>query len=158
VGSSEVRFALLVLLALAAGGHALEPRGLRNKNPGNIVAPASGRIDWWPGAVGVDDEGYLIFERKIDGIRAIVINLKSYHRKHKINTVRKIINRWTRVSSSDDDRRGYILTVSRRLGVGPDTPLNMYDPRVLREITRGIVYYENGVDPYSRELYARVFP
>lgn len=133
-------------------------RGCRNNNVGNVQAPHSGRLEAWPGAVGVDDVGYMRFRRPIDGVRAIVINLRGYHRKHGYDTVLEIICRWTKINDTPERRRAYVRFVAGRLGVRTDERLDMNDPRVLRALTRAIIYYENGQDPYPDRLYDRIFP
>lgn len=146
---------LALLLATSAGA---APRGIRNNNPGNIVVPDSGKIAAWPGAVGADDAGYMQFTSSIDGVRAIVINLRLYRERHGLCTVHDIISRWTRVNDTLEHRRAYINFVASRLGVTPETKLNLYNAKVLKQLTRAIVYYENGQDPYPDFLYGRIFP
>lgn len=132
-----------------------EPRGIRNSNPGNIRSRDGNSVGRWKNATGVDDKGYLTFRRDVDGIRALIINLKVYHKRYKINTVDRIIRRWC----NDVDEAGkvsYIKFVSGRLDVGPNTKLNMEDPQVLLSIARAIVHFENGKDPYSQRTYDKV--
>lgn len=149
---------LVLALALLPALAGAAPRGIRNNNPGNIQAPASGRLEAWPGAIDTDDAGYMRFARGIDGVRAIVINLRNYRQRYGLRTVHAIISRWTRVNDTPEHRRAYIRFVADRLRVQPETPLNMYDAKTLKALTSAIIYYENGQDPYSAVLYGRVFP
>ena len=130
------------------------PRGIRNHNAGNLRPN-----DWkkWPGATGADDEGYVIFKRPIDGLRAIVINLRIYKTNYRINTVQDIINRWTNDIPAKD-RVGYIKFVSSRLEVNPTTKLNMNNPKIIKQLAKAIIFFENGQDPYSDKIYKRIFP
>jgi len=110
----------------------------------------------WPGAIGVDDQGHLIFARPIDGLRAIVICLKKYRDKG-LKSPFGIISRWTR-GHPGKDRENYIKFVSHRLNCFEWTRLDLYDPVVLESLTKAIVHFENGKDPYPEKLYRSVFP
>lgn len=146
---------LVLLILLLVGQVQAAPRGVRNNNPGNI---ASLTPTAWVGAYAIDDAGYLIFKRKIDGVRAIVINLRLYNLKHRLCTVNGIIRRWTNISDTPEQQARYVAFVASRLGVRPGQRLNMNDPLVIYRLTRAIVFYENGQDPYSDRLYLAIFP
>lgn len=151
--------ALACMIASSAHPATAEaPRGVRNNNPGNVAAPASGRLSAWPGAYAVDDAGYMKFRRRVDGIRAIVINLKSYRKRHGIRTVARIIDRWTNITDTPEQKSAYIDYVCWRTGFKRHQKLDMGDPKVLHALTRAIIFYENGRDPYPEKLYAKIFP
>ena len=164
-----MRLLLALMLALSAHGAITDlhgnidnrPRGIRNNNAGNITS-----IRWqrWHGAIGFDNDGYLIFRRRIDGIRAVVINLKAYRSKYGIRTPFGIVKRWTRGQSQVDQIK-YVRVICERLAyhngvnyVDPYTKIDLNDPEILLSITRSIIYYENGVDPYPDNLYETIFP
>jgi hypothetical protein len=150
---------LLVALLLLASIAGADTRGMRNKNYGNVAIPASGRLDVWPGCVGFDDAGYMVFRHRIDGLRAVVINLKAYHRRYGICQVEKIVARWTNITDSPAQKRAYTKFICNRIGVWPREKLDMNDPRVLRGLTEAIIYYENGCDAgLPSRMYDRVFP
>lgn len=161
----------ILVLLLAVSGHATvtdlhgkidyRPRGIRNNNPGNVTS-----LHWksWRGSIGFDNDGYLIFKRRIDGIRAIVINLKAYRDKYGIITPFGIVKRWTR-GQSEVDQIKYVRVICERLAshegvnyIDPHKRINLNDPETLLVMTRAIIYYENGVDPYPENLYERIFP
>jgi len=129
-------------------------RGVRNNNPGNIRPN-----DWknWPKATGLDDQGHLVFKKPIDGIRAIVINLKLYKKNHNIKTIKGIINRWIDEVPAEE-RKPYIDFMAERLDVSEHAHLNFYDPLTLKLLTKAIIFYENGYDPYPEKLYKMIFP
>ena len=150
-----MRHILLVLLLIFSSNiSAKSSRGIRNCNPGNLRSDS-----WrsWNGATGTDEEGYIIFRRKIDGLRAIVINLRAYRQKHGLVSVAGIINRWTR-DLPPLSRREYIKFVCYRMGVSPWQKLDMEDPVVIKGLTRSIIAFENGSDPYSEKIYQTIFP
>jgi hypothetical protein len=150
-------FIFFVLFFISTFSCADVPRGLRNNNPGNIRGTEySFRL--WPKAKGVDDEFYLVFERPIDGIRAIVINLRAYRHNHNVKTVRQIITRWTYREGNSPVRKDYIKVVCERVGVSQDQVINFDNALVLEKLTRSIIYFENGVDPYHEKIYSRIFP
>ena len=144
-------------LILSLSLHSENARGIRNNNAGNIRGTHFSYA-LWSGAVGIDDKEYLIFKRPIDGVRAIVINLKAYRDKYKIGTVVGIVSRWTYGEADTIERQNYIQVICQRTGLRPLDQINLYDPVTLEKITRSIIYYENGVDPYHEKLYARIFP
>lgn len=81
------------------------PRGLRNNNPGNIR-----HGEKWQGmAVNQTDPEFVQFESLTWGIRALVVLLQTYRRKHRLTTVRGIITRWA--PPSENDTEAYIRAV-----------------------------------------------
>lgn len=119
---------------------ALLPRGIRNKNPGNL-RPGSP----WVGALGDDGDGYLIFDTPENGIRALAKNLLTYYRRHGLDTVAGIINRWA--PPSENNTGSYVRAVAAALGVPPDAKINV--PAQLEPLTVAIIRHENGLQPYS---------
>lgn len=148
--------AIFLCLSVFAEANAL---GIRNRNPGNI---RGNKCSAWPGCIGKDKQGHLIFRKNIHGIRAIVINLKIYRDKHKIHTLQGVANRWVKAYPQvDKDRYAKILAyqVSRFSGrrISPRSRLNMWDAGTLEAVTRAIVWCEVGKSDYSQE-YLAVFP
>jgi hypothetical protein len=74
-------------------------RGIRNKNPGNIIDGqfAQGR----PGYQGVDGR-FAVFVSFGHGIAALIALLRIYRKQHKLTTVRGIINRWAPPEDNND--------------------------------------------------------
>ena len=148
--------AILLCLSVLAQANAL---GIRNRNPGNI----RGRnCAVWPGCIGKDSQGHLIFRKPIHGIKAIVINLKIYRDRHKIRTLQGVANRWVKAyPQADKDRYAKILAyqVSKFSGrrITPRSRLNMWDAGTLEAVTRAIIWVEVGKSDYGKE-YSAVFP
>ncbi len=135
-------------------------RGERNRNPGNLRESRPGAWRLWPGAVGVDDTEHIIFRQEIDGIRAMVINLRAYRWKHGIRTPWGIVRRWTKNPKTDD---AYVQTVCKYIGGGhgqvdDHQRLDFGNAKTLERICRAIAYYENGKDPCSEQAWETVFP
>jgi hypothetical protein len=121
-------------------------RGLRNNNPGNIE-----KGDNWRGmALDQPDDRFITFKSPEYGIRAIGRILKNYQRRHGINTVRGIINRWA--PSFENNTDAYVYHVAHKVGVSPDQEITVADH--LTELTTAIIKHENGVQPYPESLIA----
>lgn len=123
----------------------LRPRGIRNNNPGNI----EDRGEAWKGLTG-NDGRYIIFEHVEFGIRAINRILNTYASKHGLNTIRGVVDRWA--PDFENDTASYIISVSRRVGIGPDAQLTAAH-RV--ELIKAIIYHENGQQPYTDDTIKR---
>ncbi|MBT0716870.1 structural protein [Rosenbergiella epipactidis] len=120
-------------------------RGIRNNNPGNIrwgddwqgLVPKSERID----------KSFCQFTASEYGIRAMIIILRNYEKKHGLNTVRKIINRWAPPVENDTD--AYINSVAKQVGVDADKVIDVTDSRVMIPLLEAVITHENGNQPYD---------
>lgn len=125
------------------------PRGIRNNNPGNIIAsPFATRM----GATGVDDKGFAIFPDAAAGERAAV-SLLGVYGQQGLNTVEQIVSKWSPPNAPGNTpqaTRNYINFVSQQLGVAPGVPLNMQDPQVLQRIAAAKFKFENGPGPLGQ--------
>jgi hypothetical protein len=128
---------------------AFEVRGIRNHNAGNIRSLSS---DTWEGQVGNDGD-FAIFESPEYGLRAMGRVLVNYGRIHGLNTISGIISRWA--PDSENNTEAYIDSVSDALGWWSWLPLDLENPDTLRDLMKAIVKHENGVQPYSEEIYDR---
>lgn len=112
------------------------PRGVRNRNPGNIRATS----DRWQGMTGVDADGFVIFDRPQNGIRAMGKVLRSYHERHGLRTVAEIISRYA--PADENDTAAYTATVAERLGLAPDEPIPW--PERVPELVAAMIRVELG--------------
>ena len=136
----------LLLGALVVGGGVAvyKARGLRNNNPGNLRA--SDRYSW-QGQVGVDADGFVIFDRWQAGMRALMINLRNQQNIHGLDTVADIITKYA--PPSENDTAAYIGAVSNALGVTPGQRISLRDPAVLSAFAQAVTRHENGLMPYD---------
>lgn len=122
--------------------------GERNNNPGNI-RPGSN----WQGMTGTAECGssgtFVVFSDPVYGIRAIGKDLLTKYSRG-LNTVAKIITVYA--PPSENLTGAYISSVSRAIGVGPDTPLNLHDPYTLGGFVKAIIAHENGRVIYDDSL------
>ena len=121
------------------------PRGIRNKNPGNIKLGTA-----WDGlADEQSDPVFCIFKESVWGIRALMRILLVYRFHHKKQTTEDIIARWAPPSENDTD--AYIKFVCDKTGFKPmdklDNSMEHYLPLI-----KSIIKMENGVQPFDDEL------
>ncbi len=132
------------------------PRGVRNRNPGNIdFNPRNA----WVGQLGLEEgvakPRFARFDSPENGIRALGKLLINYRGKDGmpgvggkgIDTVLETINRWA--PSSENDTQAYARAVATRIGVHPTAPIDIKNPATLRGMVVGIIVHENGGNPYS---------
>lgn len=120
-------------------------RGIRNNNPGNIRWG-----DDWQGLVPKSertDKSFCQFTASEYGIRAMIIILRNYEKKHGLNTVRKIINRWA--PPVENDTESYINSVAKQVGVDADKVIDVTDSRVMIPLLEAVITHENGNQPYD---------
>ena len=122
-------------------------RGERNNNPGNIDRNAT----VWQGMAQDQsrDQRFVVYEKPHYGIRALAKVLLSYYRKHGLNTVHKIIDRWA--PPSENNTGAYVNHVATVLGVGIDAPIQVDDQATLEALTLAIIEHENGRCVYAND-------
>lgn len=129
-------------------GNPLPTRGERLNNPGNIDRTAAA----WRGMA--DDQSgdarFVVFSTPEHGIRALCKVLMTYYRRHGLNTVRTIINRWA--PPGENDSVAYIDHVARILGVSYDDPIQVDDADTLELLARAIIQHENGRVIYEKAV------
>ena len=117
------------------------PRGIRNRNPGNIRATSV----MWRGQIGSDGE-FCIFQTVHDGLRALAKLLTTYNDKYGLCTPRAIIGRWA--PPNENDTNAYVAAVCVAVNTGPDDWLRLSDEQTLCDLMKGIIRHENGQQPY----------
>ncbi|MBE5252940.1 MAG: structural protein [Enterobacterales bacterium endosymbiont of Blomia tropicalis] len=126
-------------------------RGIRNNNPGNIRWG-----DEWKGLVPETqrtDKSFCQFKSAEYGIRAMIIILRNYQRKHGLSTISGIINRWA--PTNENDTQAYINSVAKATGVDPDQRIDTSDSRFMMKLLQAIIQHENGDQPYSFDVFVK---
>lgn len=118
------------------------PRGIRNRNPGNI---RHGLARWQGMADDQPDQAFVAFDTAVYGLRALMKLLLTYYHKYDLDTVQAVINRWAPPHENATDH--YVHHLSRHMGVGRYQALDMTDVNVLICLAQGIVRHENGRAP-----------
>lgn len=134
----------------AADTKAMQARGYRNKNPGNIDLNAR---NGWLGQVGLEPPPlnggkarFAVFEEHEYGIRALARLLQSYQVNHGIKTIAGIINRWA--PPNENITSSYVAFVARMVGVKPDDPVDVMKYAIARPMVEAIIRKELGGCPY----------
>ena len=121
------------------------PRGIRNKNPGNIKLGT----DWDGLASEQSDPVFCVFKESVWGIRALMRILLVYRFHHKKNTTEDIIARWA--PPNENDTNAYIKFVCKETDFNPmdklENSMKDYLPLV-----KSIIRMENGQQPFTDEL------
>lgn len=118
-----------------------ETRGVRNNNPGNID---HNNANPWQGELPVDkakESRFARFDTPESGIRALAKTLLTYFNKHKLKTVRSIINRWA--PPGENNTTAYIDQVAKFVGVGADDPIDVTKKSTLTLLVVAIIKHEN---------------
>lgn len=134
----------------------MQPRGIRNNNPGNIDY---NELNQWVGQLGLElgvaKPRFARFSHAKFGIRALAKLLLNYRGKTGIPGVGKpgidtpleFINRWA--PDVENNTAAYAAAIAKRLGVGVKDSIDVSDPKVLKELVIGIIQHENGQNPYD---------
>ncbi|MBX6386206.1 MAG: structural protein [Microbispora sp.] len=113
-------------------------RGYRNRNPGNIEHVPTNK---WQGlAEPASDGRFCRFVGHEYGLRALAVLLITYQDRHGLRTLRDIIARWA--PPAENDIVAYLAAVARRMGGGPDDPLDLHRHDHLRPLVEAIVAHE----------------
>ena len=133
------------------------PRGVRNKNPGNLDYNAGVfSRDPWVGELGLEHHPsprFTTFEASVFGIRALAKTLLTYARRRKaadgspIDTIQEVIDRWAPPSENDTD--AYAEIVRRAVGVEKGAEIDIEDPEILTALVMSIIRHENAGQPYG---------
>ena len=127
---------------MSAVNNAAMPRGISNKNPGNIRLTNI----VWSGQVTGTDPDYVTFTDPKWGIRAIVKIFRIYQQKWGIRTIGGACARWA-PAADDNDTLAYAADVSRRCLVTPDQEVDF--EKMWPAIVKAIIWHENGMQPYD---------
>lgn len=120
------------------------PRGIRNNNPGNL----RDSNDKWQGLAAIDtDTAFSVFESPVWGIRALAVTLTSYQDKHKLRSIRGIINRWA--PPKENNTTAYVNSVANACHVAADETIDVHQYEIMAPLVEAIIRHENGQGPKS---------
>ena len=124
-----------------------EPRGIRNKNPGNLRY----QQEWnWPGVVGVDSAGFARFAKPEEGLAQFGRQLQRYE-KRGLKTLGQIIPVYA--PKSENNVPAYLAAVTKATGIGAAEPLVLTDRAELIALMRAFTRHENGAPPDGIDWY-----
>lgn len=115
-------------------------RGLRNNNPGNIRLSAT----TYQGEVASTDKAFKQFKSMTYGYRAMFVLLHSYQRKHHLNTITEMINRYA--PAVENHTEAYIKAVSEWSGVPATSHITATNGDIMIPIVAAMSRVENGIE------------
>ena len=125
----------------------MEPRGIRNCNPGNIRITK----DKWQGLRVVQtDKEFFQFEAMKWGYRALLRTLQNYRKRHGCETIADFIRRWA--PPSENNTMIYIRFVCEKMGVPSVFVPNVENKAAMCMFAYAISFFENGVEPQMEEI------
>ena len=128
----EIRFKPAICTTYQCGN----PNTIARKfnNPFNIKRRVDGGK--WQGEIGYDKQGHVHFSSLEYGIRAAAFTLRSYYKKHKIDTLESIIDRFC------GGNKQYVSFLSKRMKLRPNERFNVLNK--MSELLRHMSKYESG--------------
>ena len=132
---------------------AMNSRGYRNKNPGNIDYNPANK---WQGQLGREQTSgsvrprFAVFDSHENGIRALAALLTTYYDRHKLKTINGIINRWA--PSQENNTSAYARHVSLLTERGVNEVLNLHTYADMMPLVRAIITHELGGQPYPQSV------
>ncbi len=124
----------------------LEPRGIRNHNPGNLVLTTIAWKGKVPNAQNTDGK-FEQFTQPLWGIRAMFMDVRGDIEKDGLNTIRKLLTEYA--PKFENNLAAYIQSVVSQVGIGPDARIL---PSHYLNLLKAIIRHENGKQPYSDAL------
>lgn len=121
---------------------AVETRGYRNNNAGNIKKGES----WQGMADSQTDPVFIVFKSPEYGYRAMTKVLMNYQRLHGLSTVRQIITRYA-PASDNNHTDNYIAFIAKKIGVPADQPINVKNH--IFGMVKAVAEFENGYIKHS---------
>jgi len=126
------------------------PRGIRNNNPGNIKKSTIK----WLGKIEGEDAVFETFDTMEHGIRALIIIIKTYILKHKLDTIEAIIKRFA--PATENDTYKYIDFVCRYTGFDRNTII-FFDLEDILPLVKAICRMEQGGEYITNEQIEKVW-
>ena len=128
----------------------IQAAGIRLNNPGHIE-----KGDPWQGLAEEQlHSRFATFESPVWGLRAIARTLITYNDKYGIRTASGLTNRWAPPEDNNPTSE-YAKFLANKLKRGVNEAYDVYDPDTLRTLMEGIVRFETGQQPYTKEQYDR---
>ena len=116
------------------------PRGLRNNNPLNIRISGTP----WQGKIEPNTDGQFEQFTSLEfGLRAALVNIRTYIRAYRLNTVQSIISRWA-PSSDGNNVKAYIEVVCNKAQLTPTQLLKYNDRNKLCRLVWAMAFVECG--------------
>jgi hypothetical protein len=132
------------LLTLSFLGDAIQPRGIRNNNPGNILLTS----EPWDGKLSKEqntDGKFEQFKSYAYGVRAMIVLLRNYFSTYKLDNLEAIVYRWNQGNPN------YVKYVAEKSGIAPTAKITA-NKETIKKLVQGIADFENGIKPNERTV------
>ena len=117
-----------------------QPRGLRNNNPLNIRISSTP----WQGKVANNTDGQFEQFTSLElGIRAALVNIRTYIRRDRLANVQLIISRWA-PGSDGNNVKAYVEVVCQRAQLKTTERLSYNDKNKLCRLVWEMAFVECG--------------
>lgn len=117
----------------------MEPRGIRNCNPGNIRVTK----DKWKGLREEQtDKEFFQFKTMAWGYRAMIKTLQNYRKRHGCETIADFIRRWA--PPSENDTMAYLRIVCEKMGVPTIFVPDIESKAAMCMLAAAMSFVENG--------------
>lgn len=127
----------------------MEPRGIRNCNPGNIRITK----DKWQGLRPTQADGeFFQFTEMKWGYRALIRTLQNYREKHGCQTIADFIRRWA--PPTENNTSGYIARVCKEMQVPTTFVPDVDDKGTMCAFAAAISQVENGIPAVMADVEA----
>lgn len=127
----------------------MEPRGIRNCNPGNIRITK----DKWQGLRPTQTDGeFFQFTEMKWGYRALIRTLQNYRKKHGCQTIADFIRRWA--PHTENNTSGYIARVCKEMQVPTTCVPDVDDKGTMCAFASAISQVENGIPAVMADVEA----
>lgn len=124
------------------------PRGLKNNNPLNI---RKNNTKWQGLAKEQTDKSFFVFTAPEWGYRAALRTLQTYHRTHRLCTIREWIERWAPPCENPTDK--YLEFVCDKVGMPGDACPRISNKTIMCNIVAAMSHFENGVPAVMEDVY-----
>lgn len=120
----------------------MEPRGLRNNNPGNIRYNV--RTEWQGEVRGTQkkDKEFCEFITVAYGYRALILTLQNYRRLHGLKTISQMIRRWA--PEHENSTSSYVNFVAGYMRKEQTAIVNIDSKEDMCRMAAAISQMENG--------------
>ena len=123
-------------------------RGLRNNNPLNIRKNST---KWQWLAEAQTDKAFFVFVAPEWGYRAALRTLQTYHRTHRLCTIREWIERWAPPCENPTGK--YLEFVCDKVGMPSDACPRISNKTIMCNIVAAMSHFENGVPAVMEDVY-----
>ena len=127
----------------------LDPRGIRNNNPGNLRLSKTVWQGQQKSSLQVDPD-FAEFTAPLYGLRALMKTLVTYYLRYDLDTVQSVINRFA--PPHENDTESYARAVAKALKVDRFYEIKVTSKQTLIALTQAIVLQEHGKPPGDRPL------